>query len=205
MSKQEAFPARSMRGKVVIEVGCEYGQDLARPMFDNAAVRYGIDIDAKKIVSGQKMYPHSIYQNLVLMIGCAESLELPTACGDEYLSRVSLPYSNIPVALKEARRVLKDGGQIYLTMHDLRLQMEWLIKAICEGKLKRVLDHAYIFAASIWFALTGDCVGRPGYRGCETFQTRARMTKELSRAGFGSIRHSRVGRNWVIEAQAITT
>jgi ubiquinone/menaquinone biosynthesis C-methylase UbiE len=122
---------------------------------------------------------------------------------DVVISRVALPYTHIPTALKEAFRVLKPSGRIFLSMHDLRLQLEFLDEAISARSTRRVLDHAYIFSASALFNLTGICLSRPwksGTASYETFQTFRRMHKELVKAGFWNTSSRRVAHHFIVEA-----
>lgn len=194
-SYQYALPSYSLDGLTILDVGCGDGSAFVHPMFAKAESLHGVDIDYKAIMSGQKLYPH-----LNLIIGGAEWIDAHTESFDVTISRVSLPYTNIPVALQEIGRVTKTGGRLYLSLHDLRLQMEWLRDAIKRRAWRRIFDHGYIFAASAWFHLTGSCVSRPGFKGYETFQTEGRMRKELKRVGFVDITSRPVGHHWIIEA-----
>lgn len=192
--KNPALPGYSLSGLTILDVGCQDGSIFSDPVFSDAKALYGIDIDRQAIRAGQRRYPH-----LQLIASPAEACPLDDAMIDVVISRVSLPYTHIPTAMAEIYRTMKPGGRIFLSMHDRRLQMEWLKIAIQSHAWKRVIDHAYIFVASWLYSFTGLCVARPWSGKYETYQTERRMKKEFRRAGLVFLRARRAGHHWVIE------
>jgi len=194
---RHALPDYPLAGLDVLDVGCNDGAAFLHPSFAGATRLTGIDVDAAAIARGKQLYPH-----LELVVAPAEAIPFPDASFDVGLSRVALPYTHIPTALGEFRRVLRRRGRLFLSMHDLRLQMEWFRAALNARAWKRIVDHAYIFPASALFNTTGMCLPRPWNARFETIQTRSRMFKELERAGFTDVTSRRIGHHWIVEGVA---
>jgi SAM-dependent methyltransferase len=190
-----ALPSYPLDGLTILDVGCQDGDAFSHPMFAHAKALFGLDVDWQAIRDGQRRYPH-----LKLVVSSAESSPLHSSLFDVVMSRVSLPYTHIPTSLAEIHRSMKPGGRLYISMHDLRLQMEWLRDAFKHRAWKRIADQAYVFPASWLYNLTGICLPRPWNRQYETFQTEQRMRKELERAGFINVTSQRIGHHWVLEA-----
>jgi ubiquinone/menaquinone biosynthesis C-methylase UbiE len=197
-SHVRALPSFSLAGLTILDIGCADGYAFDYPEFRGAAAMHGIDVDAAAIAAGQaKNRP-----NVRLQVAAAEELPYEDGKFDVVISRVALPYTNIPVALHEIRRVLKPGGRVFLSIHDVRLQWEFLSGALSERAWKRILDHAYIGAASLALNTVGYCPARPWNGTRETVQTVGGMTRLLRAARFGSISAVRVGRHRLVEAIA---
>lgn len=191
-----AIPAGDLSGLSILDVGSADGWRFDLPEFAKAKRLIGVDPNTEAIETGKAKRP-------AVEFHCAIAERLPIAPTeiDLYMSIVSLPYTDIPAALKEAHRVLKPGGRMHITMHDLPMQIGWLWAAVKKLSVKRVVDHAYIAAHSAWFAMTGRCFARPWRRDrFESFQTRSRMHALVSAAGFHDVRIRRTHRHFVIEA-----
>lgn len=190
-----ATPDGDLEGLVVLDVGCSTGWRFDRPEFFTARKLIGVDPDEDALAEGRRARPQVDFR-----LGTAERLPCDSGEADIYVAIVSLPYSDIPVALSEAYRVLSSGGRIHITLHDARMQMHWFFAALRSFEVKRVLDHGYVVAHSLWFALTGRCFSRPRRSSSfESFQTRWRMRRALLAAGFVDIRIRRA-RHFLIEA-----
>jgi ubiquinone/menaquinone biosynthesis C-methylase UbiE len=92
-------------------VGCGIGQlFVAKGDEIPAGVpRYGFDIDAAAIAYANDRWP----DKAGFAVAPAERLPLSDNSADMYVSRVSLPYTDIPAALREAARVLVPGGRLW--------------------------------------------------------------------------------------------
>lgn len=200
---QYAIPTYSLAGLDVIDVGCGDGQDFLLPQFKDAKLLCGVDVDAVAIRRGRMMYSRPILREAP-----AENLPFVEKSFDVYISRVSLPYTDIRKSVSEACRVLKRSGRIYLSMHDITHQWMFFKSDLKALSFFRVIDHLFVFLASGIFAFTGHVI--PGIRGKrETFQTSYRMLSELHRAGFVLTgeriiqNHNPRTRHWIIEARRL--
>lgn len=190
-----AMPACEMRGKNVLDVGCADGKYLADPVYANAAERWGIDPDENAIEMGRKLFPE-----ISLVRGYAEQLPFPDAHFDVIISRVALPFADIPKAFREMARVIKPHGHVYLYLHDWRLHLEFTREAVKALAWKRVIDLSYVTLAGAIYAAFGFIPRKP-WGGRESFQCAFRIRKQLSRAGFEEIVHGKRGRHFVVKAR----
>lgn len=105
--------------RFILDVGCGIGQSFDAWLTNGlGAGRYftGVDIDAEAIRIARATHPEC---SPALTFFCGPAEKLPAMAGqfDLVFSRVTLPYTNVPVALREMTRVLRPGGRIWLTMH----------------------------------------------------------------------------------------
>jgi SAM-dependent methyltransferase len=184
------LPPFDMRGKKVLEVGCATGMDLTHGAYAEAAERCGIDIDANAIEMGRKLYPA-----LDLRVGSGEAIPYRDGYFDAVLSRIALPYMNIPTALAEFNRVLRPGGYLFASWHDWKGRQDWLPDPARGLTWKRAADFAYITAASITYRLSGQIPARPWNGTRETFQFRSHVPRILAGAGFVSVTWERSEHN----------
>lgn len=194
-SHRHCFPRFNLAGKIILDIGCGNGKDLLQPEFAHAAERHGIDPQGFAIDQGRHHYPQ-----LKLECGTAERLPYPDAFFDVVMSRVTLPYTDLPRALAEIRRVLRPGGMVFFTMHDWRHQWAFLTNAVQTCSWKRVLDHAYILVASLAYLGSGKPLARPWNGRYETFQTSARFRQSMQRAGFDEVLMGRTKRHFIVQA-----
>lgn len=190
----KTVPHFELRGKSILDIGCGTGKDFLHPVYTQAKLLAGIDFNPDLIRYGQVHYPR-----LKLAVAPFEAIPFGQDF-DIVVSKVALPYSNIPAALREIHRVLKPEGLLHITMHDWRMQFSWLWKAIKGGSLKRAVDHGYIVAASLIYALTGRCIPRPWNGTRETFQPAWRLRRSLEQAGFREILIGRTPLGIMIQA-----
>lgn len=188
------IPRRSMEGLMVLDVGCQNGEVLAEPEFHDAGELHGVDVDQVAIESGLKNNPH-----LKLRVAPAEELPHRDEKFDLVLSLVTLPYTHIPTALSEINRVLKPGGQLFLTLHDYWHQCETFYYAARRRQVKRLIDLVWVTFASKLYHFTRICLRKPWTGRYETYQTRRQIKRDLRIAGFESVTARRVGRRFVVE------
>lgn len=72
----------------------------------------GMDVDESAIRDGIARAPWA-----TLLLQGAEHIPYPAETFDLVMSRVSLPYCNIPKVLREVHRTLKPGGKVWFTLH----------------------------------------------------------------------------------------
>ena len=176
------LPPFDMRGKKVLEVGCATGLDLTHSVYTEAADPCGIDIDAKAIEIGRALYPA-----LELRVARGESIPFPDGYFDAVLSRITLPYMDIPAALSDFNRVMRPGGCLFASWHDWKANQKWFLDAIRAVAWKRAVDFVYIAAASVTYRLIGRIPPRPWKGTRETFQFMTHIPAILAEAGFVNV------------------
>jgi ubiquinone/menaquinone biosynthesis C-methylase UbiE len=104
------LPPALPRSQKVLDIGCGAGQTLFAVYADR--VSFGLDIDFDALKLGR-----SLTGNVCFVCGRAEFLPFSHNYFDMIMSRVALPYTNISASLKEIHRVLRRGGQLWMTLH----------------------------------------------------------------------------------------
>jgi ubiquinone/menaquinone biosynthesis C-methylase UbiE len=180
---RRAVPSLLPGEHAILDIGCGIGQTLLAPELCSATVRCGVDVDADSIAYGQQQH-----RELDLRVAPAERLPFPDGSFDLVYSRVALPYTNMPVALRDAHRVLRPCGRIWITLHPPQMLRARTMAAIMGLRPKPIVDAAYIWLNSLLFFGTGRCVPRPWSGQFETVQTVGSMTRALRVAGFETLR-----------------
>jgi SAM-dependent methyltransferase len=112
----EVFPFSETRGKAVLEVGCGAGYD-AYEFCRNGACYAGIDITPENI-ERTKTHLGLFGFNGDIRLGDAEKLDFPDESFDFVFSNGVLHHiPNISRGLTEIRRVLKPGGELWMTLY----------------------------------------------------------------------------------------
>jgi ubiquinone/menaquinone biosynthesis C-methylase UbiE len=175
-------PSFACAGWKVLDIGCGIGQTLSAVEFHGCSEWHGIDVDADAIAHGQQRYPQ-----FTLSTARAESIPYPDDSFDLAFSRVALPYTNIPLALREMHRVIKPGGKIWITLHDWRMEQRQIVNALRDRNLRRLLDRCYVLFNSAILQISGRCLPRPGVGTTESIQTEYAIRRLLRRTGFSNV------------------
>ena len=177
-----AWPVISGDLRRVLDVGCGNGDALDRAGSDFRAV--GIDINHDVLRSGSKLFPR-------IRFYCAAGEAIPFKDGslDAVLSRVSLPYMNIPKVLAEIARVLRRGGEVWFAFHRFSFVQSELKKGVRELNFKRTVFLCYVILNGLVFHFLGRNFRFPlNPQYFESFQTERSLSRALLRAGFEEIR-----------------
>jgi SAM-dependent methyltransferase len=169
----------------VLDIGCGIGQTLVSEELSEAAELYGVDSDSE-LVNCPVLTDRE--PRLRLIHAAAERLPFPDTYFDLVYSRVAIPYTNIPVAMSEAFRVLKAGGYIWMTLHTWRMGIGRLLSAIAARNPRTMADRLYVLANSLLFASGGRLAPRPWDRTYESLQGGRALRRVLGRAGFAGTR-----------------
>lgn len=193
---EHVLPELSSSRVGVVDVGCGIGQlFVAKGDEIPAGVpRYGFDIDAGAIAYANDRWP----DKAGFAVAPAERLPLSDNSADLYVSRVSLPYTDIPAALREAARVLVPGGRLWVTLHPVSMAFGQVGKALRSARLKEFIAGSIFLANGLAFHIFG--TGRRFLGVRESWQSESRMRRELEKE-FTDIRVSSNGRYFLVEAK----
>jgi SAM-dependent methyltransferase len=162
--------ALRLEGKRVLDVGCGPGHYLVELARHGAAAVVGADVDAARLAFARAELRRRGVGGVTLV--CADGTRLPFASGsfDVVLCLLTLPYVEDDArAIQEIARLLKPGGILVLSGHDLGFPLGYLAK--------RRLKPLLLYPLTLAYRLTGRKLAR------NTLQTRARTFRELERAG----------------------
>lgn len=179
---------------VILDIGCGIGQTfVALNCFHKKCI--GIDIDKEAIEYGKERYGKEIK----LIHANVEKMPFEPDTFDFVFSRVSLPYTNIPKALDEIKRVLKKDGRVWMTLHE-RERVHTSIKQSLKSPLniKKFIHSLYILTNGYCLKYFG--VVFPFIQGkYESWQDPKSIQKILSKKGFQTQIHTK-GQHTVLEA-----
>lgn len=179
----------------VLDVGCGAGESMQEELqlrggslgSEPRIEMVGIDIDEEVLAQGRVNYPEFIFV-------CAKGERLPFSDGsfDAVISRVAIPYMNIPIALREIQRVLKVNGELRIKLHPLSFTLSELATEVQSGSARRRVQNFvyrfYVVANGVALNFAGFNFQFPLARHrCESFQTQSGMRRALLAAGFKQI------------------
>ena len=167
----------------VLDIGWGIGQTFAASLCLKRMVLVGIDIDYEAL-----SYDKNRFDNIFYLSSTANSLCLKDNTFDLIISRVSLPYTNIPKAIKEISRVLKNGGRIWITLHPPTMTIKHLLKSLKRFLYKDVIHRHYVIINGLIFHFFGLQFAFPINGKYESFQTKKGMVRILKRSGFDNIK-----------------
>jgi ubiquinone/menaquinone biosynthesis C-methylase UbiE len=180
--------------RAILDIGCGIGQTFIGARLGADRLLVGLDIDTESLDWGRRQFGHIQFIN-----GIAERLPFPDRSFDLVISRVSLPYTNIPQSLAEIERVLKANGRVWFTLHPLAKSIGELKQALRALSIKDALYFCYVIANGIGFHFLGSQFGFPFTHRTESFQTESAIRRSMLRAGFTDIGLKR-GRHFVCTA-----
>lgn len=182
----------------ILDVGCGAGQTLAaiQARYPHVLKLVGVDRDAATIEWGRTRWPR-----ITLFVQRGEEIFLMARYYDMVLSRLALPYMEIPLVLSLMVRGLRPYGRVWLVTQTWRgvVQQGW--RALLAGRLSRAVFSLYVLANGLWFHLTGRLFRCPIDGRLESFQTERRMRALLRESGCIGITYERRGACAVITAQ----
>jgi len=175
----------------VLDVGCGAGDSMREELLLGQASQpvkmVGVDIDEEVLAQGRKNYPEFLFVRAK-----GEHLPFPDESFDVVISRVAMPYMDIPVTLREMRRVLKPDGELRIKLHPASYTLAELVAELGSGSAKSraasVMYRSYVIVNGLAFHWMGFNFHFPLARHrCESFQTKSGIKKALDSAGFEQI------------------
>lgn len=180
----------------VLDVGCGAGQTLINLKRERGITTYGVDPDADACRLGR-----SLTKSVRFVCAQAEDLPFRGNSFDFVISRVALPYTNIPRALAEIAAVTRSGGYLWLSLHPTHSALHTLRRAFRDRRPRSIAYSLYTLLNAVALQTTGRLLAWPfGTRRYESVQTVYGMRSALKRAGFCQISVSR-NQHFVIQAR----
>jgi ubiquinone/menaquinone biosynthesis C-methylase UbiE len=177
------LPAIGAADQRVLDIGCGAGQTLIAAGLVDRELVVGLDVDEEALALGR-----SLTAGVRFVRGRAEQLPLESGRFDLVISRVALPYADIPRAVAEMARVLRPGGRCWLVLHPPSFAWRALAEAMTHARVRIVLYQLYLLANGLSLDLFGRQFAYPLRRArFESVQTSRGMRRALGRAGFEGI------------------
>ncbi|HEX3738882.1 MAG TPA: class I SAM-dependent methyltransferase [Terriglobales bacterium] len=154
----------------ILDLGCGSGTPLTRWKLAPSDHVTAMDINAESLARAKQKYPERRF-----LEGSGENLPLDDQSFDKVICAISLPYMNIPKALREINRVLIPSGELLLSLHPPRFTLAELRNAF--PRPKATTYRLFVLANGICFHFFGKAPG-------ESFQTERGMRIALRRSGF---------------------
>lgn len=179
-----SMPAFQDHHQVILDLGCGIGQifEASGISEQKDKVLLGIDPDYNVLAYGKKHHP-----NIYFINGSAEALPIQTDSVDLVFSRVTLPYTDINQSMQEIHRILKPGGEVWITLHGADKYLRSLKKALKKFKLKDIIFNSYVLFNGLMFHYFGWLFRFPFTNRIESFQTAKSMNRVLKANHFHNI------------------
>ncbi len=142
------------------------------------------------------MAPSIMYREMPtrykLVCAKAEALPFADASFDFVVSKVAIPYVNIPRALREIHRVLMPGGTIWVSLHPVGMALRRIANDVLRFRIADVLYQLYAIGNGYCLSYLDRQIPWVLNRDrTESTQTAVAMAKALLRAGFTDVRVDR--------------
>lgn len=172
----------------ILDLGCGIGQTLIACDLPAKTFACGVDVDEEALAYGRKIADHISFVR-------ASGEHLPFADGsfDVVISRVTLPYMNVPNALLEISRALKPGGRVWFTLHPVSRALRHAGESLKAGNMKNFAYQLYVMINGVLFHLIGRQFRFPFSRRYESFQTVKGVIRAMKEAGFEDVRTEQNG------------
>ena len=164
----------------ILDVGCGAGQTLIGLKLEPGVRGFGVDADFSALRTGMMWNQHPIF-----CCARAEGLPFASQSFDMVLSRVALPYTDVPRAVAEMSRVLKVDGSLWVMLHSSRFVFRNLRKQLNRVNMRESAYLFYVLFSGAFFHLTGRCLDIGGH--VESFQTSSRMRKTFESCGLEEV------------------
>jgi ubiquinone/menaquinone biosynthesis C-methylase UbiE len=192
---RHSLPEIRKEDKSILDVGCGIGQTFIASQIAKEAFVVGIDIDLTPLKFGKQFYHGISYIN-------AEAGFLPfkNEIFDLAVSRVTLPYTNIPRCIQEIARILKLGGRIWITLIPFSAQVKHLVRSIVSVRVKDIVFRLYVIINGVVLRFGGRVFSFPWKKKYESFQTKYASRRILKACGFKRVEIS-TRRHFLITAE----
>ena len=166
----------------ILDIGCGAGQTLIASRLGAQVTAIGLDLDRKALELGRHIDGRITYVQ-----ARGEQLPLASDSFDLVISRVSLPYMNVRGALAEMARVLAPGGTAWFVLHPFSKAVRELGVAVRALDARLALHRLYVLANGALLHCFGRELPSPFSGRRESFQTEARLRRELEALGFEDV------------------
>lgn len=182
-SPAHRLPVIGAADRAILDIGCGAGQTLIAAELGPDRTAIGLDVDPDALALGR-----TLTSAVEFVAGRAEELPFAAERFDLVVSRVALPYADLPRAAAEMARVLRPGGRCWLLLHPPSFAWRALADSVTRGRVRNAVYQLYLLANGIALELLGRQFAYPLNRArFESVQTARGMRRTLEGAGFEGI------------------
>ena len=136
LTGESGVPVLRRTCHAVLDLGC--GSDPALDLLDlpDGAMRVAMDVDRASLRALPRRSAHPTHR----VVADGEALPFRARSFGLVITRVALPYMNVPVALWEMSRVLRADGEVWMTLHPVRMAV---MRILADVKALRFKDLLY--------------------------------------------------------------
>lgn len=193
---RRVLPSLSRAHRRVLDIGCGAGQTLLACDIPPSAIAVGVDVDPDALELGRSVCPRVHF-----IMARGEELPFAAETFDLVVCRVALPYMHVTSALSQMARVLRMGGDLWLTLHPFSMTATELARNVVSLNLKAAIYRSWVLLNGVAFHAVGRQASWPlrPHR-YETFQTTTAINRALRATGFKEIVVNR-GDHFVVTAR----
>ena len=180
---RRVMPAIRSEHRRILDVGCGAGQTLLASALGREVTAIGIDRDAEALKLGRRLG-----EKVQFVCARGETLPVRSDHFDLVISRVALPYMKTRAALAEMARVVRPGGSLWIALHPAAREIDALVASVKRLRLREALHRLYVLANGALAHLSGREFPVPLKGRYQSFQTEARVVRQLRELGFETIR-----------------
>jgi len=169
--------AVSSSARVILDLGCGTGRELASWGVSEKDAVIGLDLDGARLVASRQNFPGRTFVQ-----GRGELLPFPESTFHRVISRVAVPYMSIQAVVPEIFRVLRPGGEISLSLHPPLFTLHEIVRNALP-RLRATIFRLYVATNGVYLHCTGRTFAFRQGR-VESFQTVRGIRLALRRAGF---------------------
>jgi len=167
---------------VILDVGCGIGQSTVHVDRSRNVTIVGLDMMLEPLMHGRE-----IFNDIYFVSGKAEHLPFLDDIFDLVVSRVALPYSNVPASISEIARVLRPGGRVWLSLYTFDMENRAFWREVLRFNLKGVIWRSVGLLNGVALHFSGRVFKVFGINGYKSFQTKKAMRGLLKKNGFCDI------------------
>jgi ubiquinone/menaquinone biosynthesis C-methylase UbiE len=191
---RHCMPEIGENDRAILDIGCGIGQLFVASNLPEGVRAVGVDISEEVLQYGRTGNP-----GIEFIRASGDQLPFRSQEFDLVVSRVTLPYLNIPKAIREIARVTREGGRIWLSLHPFAMELKLLATSLRKTRPKGILFSCYGLLNGVFLDLFGTLFRLPMTDKYRSFQTERGMIRELKANSFEKIEVER-GRHLVIRA-----
>ncbi len=188
-----ALPGVEQGYRDVLDLGCGTSRALDALALPARALRVGVDAnrDAVRAAAQQRVATRPRSGSPVhFVVADGQALPFRAESFGFVISKAAMPYMDVPAALREVNRVLRDGGQVWMTLHPVRMAVMRILSGLRTARIKDILYQTYAILNGLALHYWGRQFRFPlNRRRIESVQTLTGIAKALSAAGFVNVRY----------------